>query len=189
MLLEVYITSEYNGFLLVGEASGAEEERQGIPFVGPSGKLLDEMLEEVGFTRSQCAITNIFMSERPPGNLISHFFVGIMEARKKGIFYCKDIARYNGKYLREEFRFELDRLGKEIEKLNPKAIVALGATAMWGLTGMNGITAYRGNILYSKRYDRDIIPTFHPAAVLRDRNNKRPLVVKDLLLAKQQFIN
>jgi len=184
-MLNLYKTNKYNNIMLYGEAAGAEEEKQGKPFVGPSGKLLDAMLEEAGLSREECIISNIFMSERPPNNWVNHFFVGIQEASKNNVDYCEDIPRYNGKYLRECFRFEMDRIRSEIEEHKPKVIVALGATAMWGIVGLNGITSRRGQQIYSRKYSVEIIPTFHPAAVLRDRKNKRDLVVEDFKLAKR----
>ena len=185
MLLQPqYPTKKYNEILFVGEASGAEEEKQGKPFVGASGKLLTEMMEEVGIDREASCITNVFMSTRPPGNDIFYFFVGIQQAKKEAIPYCKNVARYRGKYLREEFLFEFDRLETEIEELSPRVVVTLGATALWALVGTDKITAARGNIYDSRRFDVEVIPTFHPAAVLRDRK-KRIDVVKDFNLVNE----
>ena len=177
-------TNPFNGIMFVGEASGAEEEKQGTPFVGASGKLLTEMMGDAGIDRDASYITNAFMSTRPPGNDISFFFVGIQKAKKENIPYCTDISRYRGKYLREYYRFETERLRKEIEDLEPKIIVALGATALWATVGIDTITAARGNIYFSRRFDIDVLPTFHPAAVIRDRKNKKPLVIEDLMKAE-----
>src|SRR6266850_5640969 len=62
--------------MLVGEAPGAQEEAEGIPFVGESGKELNRMLQEAGITRSECFVTNV-CRVRPPGNDINHFIAKV----------------------------------------------------------------------------------------------------------------
>lgn len=185
MLLQPYHTPKYQGIMLVGEAAGAEEEKQGLPFVGASGKLLDEMLLEAGLERDMCVITNVFMIVRPPGNDINYFFVGIQKAEKDNILYEANIARYGGKYLRTEFGGELGRLGREIEEFNPKIIVPMGNTALWGILGIGGITTARGNEYWSRRYKRTVVPTWHPAAVIRNRTDKKPEAILDFQMVKE----
>jgi len=132
----------------VGEAPGADEDAQGIPFVGRSGKLLTKMIEAMGYGRDSVFIANINKC-RPPDNR---------------------------KPTPAEMEVCLPFLKRQIALLQPKVIVALGATAVEGLVGMPkgvGITKVRGQWL---KFDGiDLMPTFHPAYMLRNPNMKRPV--------------
>ena len=63
----------FNGLAIVGEAPGADEVKQGQPFVGRSGQLLNELLEEAGIARAHTLIANVFRYQ-PPANKVAHFF-------------------------------------------------------------------------------------------------------------------
>lgn len=157
---------------LVGEAPGEEEDRQGRPFCGPSGYLLDGILEEVGIARSECLVTNVFQ-ERPPANNVARFFLKTMRQSSA------PLARTAS--LQPERRGELERLHKEIEASGAKVIVPMGATALWALTGQIRITDFRG---FVQSYGESVlVPTYHPAAVLRQYSH-RHTVVADLRKAK-----
>lgn len=131
---------------IVGEAPGAEEEHQGVPFVGPSGRLLDEMLAAAGIARRECYITNV-VKERPPGNDF-------------GVFYERGVPTPELRRWREELRAELRAVG-------PNVIVALGNEALRALTGDDGrkIGEWRGSIIGTPL--GKVVPTYHPALVLR----------------------
>lgn len=134
--------------LFVGEAPGADEDAQGIPFVGRSGQLLTKMIEAMGYSRETVFIANINKC-RPPGNR---------------------------KPTPAEMKVCLPFLKRQIALLKPKVIVALGATAVEGLVGMPkgvGITKIRG--CWQKFDGIDLMPTFHPAYMLRNPNMKRPV--------------
>lgn len=131
--------------MLVGEGPGADEDLQGIPFVGRAGPLLDKILLACNFTREKHVyITNIVKC-RPPGN------------RNPEI---------------PEMAACLPYLEQQIELINPKIVVAMGATALKGLLGGNlKITRERGYWhLWMNRY---LMPTYHPAAMLRNPNLKK----------------
>lgn len=133
-------------YLIVGEAPGADEVRHRRPFCGVSGKFLDGALAVAKLTRRQFSITNACLV-RPPGNKIEEFF-------PKG----KPNA------LVEE---SVDCLRATIEEEKPEAILALGNTALWALTGHRQITKRRGS-LYEWKGGIPVLPTLHPAAVLRE---------------------
>src|SRR6201988_3107418 len=151
--------------MIVGEAPGADEKSQGIPFVGASGMELNRMLGEVGIGRNECFVTNVIRS-RPPNNDVSFFF-----AKAK-----KDITREHilikKRHCLPAVRDGLDLLRKELALVKPNIVIALGGTALWALTGREGPTKWRGSMLLSdvlsdgKQYR--VIPTIHPAAVLRE---------------------
>jgi len=130
--------------LFVGEGPGAEEDRQGLAFVGRAGKLLTQMIKAMGLTREEVFIGNIVKC-RPPGNRVPT--PDEMEA-------CMP-------YLREQ-----------IQILKPRVIVALGSTAVKGLLHCtSGITRLRGTWM---SFDGiDLMPTFHPAYLLRDPSKKK----------------
>ena len=175
--------------VIVGEAPGRDEVTAGIPFVGQAGKLLDEMLIAAGIDRSLCYVTNVFLL-RPPNNKVAHFFVTPSEALQSNTPYCSELPAYGSNlYLRKEFYPELERLTGEISLIKPKAVIALGATAMWAFTGIGtGITKERGSMYSSNLVPSMIVfPTLHPAYVLRNRDSIET-VVDDLKQVKQ-YIN
>jgi len=146
--------------VIVGEAPGAQEELQGAPFVGASGRLLTEMLHAAGIVRTDCYITNVSQI-RPPGNNINAFFLSKREAKANGV---EPIA---GKFPNDLLRAELQRLHWELATLEPKVIVALGNTALWALTGHDGVGSWRGSVIETPKLPCPVVPTYHPAGVLR----------------------
>lgn len=141
--------------MFVGEAPGAEEDRLGRPFVGPAGKLLDRLLAFAGFSRAEVYITNVVKC-RPPGNRLP---------RPQETAACRP-------YLLEQIRL-----------IRPRIIVCLGALAAQALVDPGArITRVRG-----RWFERDgvrVLPTFHPAAVLRDRTKLRPVALDFKNLAR-----
>lgn len=131
--------------MFVGEAPGQSEDDTGRPFVGRAGKLLDNMIASMGLKREDVYIANICKC-RPPGN---------RKPQQDEMDACKP--------------FLLDQL----RVIKPKVIVALGNTALGGLTGSDGgITKRCGNwetIGFWK-----IMPCYHPSALLRNPNWKDP---------------
>jgi DNA polymerase len=160
--------------MIVGEAPGYNEERLGRPFQGVSGQELNKMLGEAGISRSECFITNV-VRERPLGNDINHFIA----KAKKDVTAKHHLLR--GRYVLEPVRTGVELLRKEIEMVKPQVIVALGNTSLWALTGISGITKWRGSMLYSSDLGppTKVIPTYHPDAVLREWS-WRATTVQDL---------
>jgi uracil-DNA glycosylase len=137
----------------VGEAPGEEEDKLGQPFKGDAGKVLDWLLSQSRISRAECLIGNV-ARERPPGNKISLFF----EDSKLTIPKQKLINW-------------IAQLKAEIELHQPNVIVALGAIALWALTGEKRISEFRGTILPSTLVPGvKVLPTFHPSAVRRQWN-------------------
>ncbi|MFO1068435.1 MAG: uracil-DNA glycosylase [Geminicoccaceae bacterium] len=143
--------------MLIGEAPGSEEDRQGKPFVGPSGQLLDRMLATIGLDRTTVWITNVIFW-RPPGN---------RAPTGAEIAVCQPF------------------LERQIELLNPSMLVFVGGIAARALLGKDeGVTRLRGH-RYAYRADGSAasIPAlvmFHPAYLLRSPQNKR-FAWRDLL--------
>jgi len=130
--------------MFIGEAPGADEDAQGEPFVGRAGQLLAKIIEAMGYTRNEVYITNIIKC-RPPQNRTP---------------------------LPDEVANCLPYVLRQIELIQPKVIVALGATALRALLDVQlGITKMRGH-WYTFR-DIPIMPTFHPAYLLRNPAAKR----------------
>ncbi|MDR2766631.1 MAG: uracil-DNA glycosylase [Holosporaceae bacterium] len=132
--------------LLLGEAPGAEEDRQGIPFVGQSGQLLDKILAAVGLDRSRIYITNI-LPWRPPGNRTP---------------------------TNQEMELFRPYVIRHISLVNPKIVVCLGGTATKALLQTSqGIMQLRGRWTQMAELSAKILPTFHPAYLLRSPSQKR----------------
>ncbi len=136
--------------MLVGEAPGANEVKEGEPFVGRAGKKLNEILHKIGVSREDIYITNL-VKIRPPDN---------RDPKKAEIDAWKPL------------------LEEEIEDVDPEIIIPMGNFASRQLLGTRkGITSIHGRIF--SREGRKIMPTFHPAAVLYD-NSKEPVLEQDL---------
>lgn len=167
--------------MIVGEAPGENEEREGIPFVGYSGQGLNRMLQEAGISRAECFMTNV-IRVRPPNNDATLFFA----ERKKDI--TLQHIQLNGKYCLPVVLAGIETLKREIEMCKPNLIIALGNVAMWALTGCWGITNWRGSMLTCKLdlavdYQIKVVPTYHPALILRQWTWRR-ITIHDLKRAK-----
>ena len=150
--------------MIVGEAPGSEEDRVGLPFQGASGTELNRMLHDAGIMRSECFITNV-IRERPPNNDLNFL---IAKAKKDRTHVHRELL---GKWCLPPVHIGYALLLREIEMVKPKVIIALGGTALWALTGISGITKWRGSMLYGNLPSGakpKVIPTIHPAAVLRE---------------------
>lgn len=152
--------------VIVGEAWGEEEERHQAPFVGASGRLLRGLLKSSGFRPEDYHLTNVF-NLRPPQNNIE----ALCGPKPTGVSGWRALKA--GKFVREEYAGELERLQDEIAYHNPNLIIALGNTALWALCKKVGIKKFRGAptlthaTLKPGAAGIKIIPTWHPAAVLR----------------------
>lgn len=153
--------------VIVGEAPGFDEEMQGKPFVGASGKLLDTLLREAGIRRADCYVTNV-CKYRPPGNDIGEWLTDNKRTGKKNEWTC-----INGRYAHPLIEEGLSELYDEVAVRSPKIVVGLGNTALWAFTGEWGITDWRGSEIVIATEDAQtlwgtaFVPTLHPAGVLR----------------------
>lgn len=130
--------------MFVGEGPGRDEDLSGRPFVGRAGQLLDKIIGAMGFQRDQVFIANVVKC-RPPGNRTP--LPDEMSA-------CSPILR------------------RQIEAVNPKVIVVLGSTALKFFAGSNAsIMRMRGHFMNWE--ERVLMPTFHPAYILRNPRAKR----------------
>lgn len=168
--------------LIVGEAPGAQEIIHGKPFVGASGDFLNDALEEVGLSRSQCFITNL-ARERPKNNDIS---IWVAKSKKQEAEWIKDGSGHQllGKVVKLPVIEGWHLLQKELELVQPNVIIALGNLSMWALTSKWGIQTWRGSQLKSHS-GLKVIPTYHPAAILRQWS-WRPALIADLRRAARE---
>jgi uracil-DNA glycosylase len=147
--------SSTTGLVVVGEAPGSEEDRQGLPFVGPAGRLLDLLLLAVGFERDGVYICNVLKC-RPPGN---------RDPRPDEVAACSPY------------------LHAQLDAIAPRAVLAVGRFAGQMLTGSDGgmgqlrgrVHAYRGI---------PVVATYHPAYLLRTPSATRK-TWQDLQLLRQ----
>src|SRR5258706_11800463 len=146
--------------MLVGEAWGEDEDREGRPFVGRSGQELNRLLHEAQIMRSECFVSNV-VNYRPPNNDL-----GAWVAMKK-----KDITSVHVP-LRDKYVLPIviegyNQLMQEIASFQPNIIVAFGNTAMCSLTGRWRIKKWRVSHLSTDSGGK-VIPAYHPADILRD---------------------
>lgn len=129
--------------MFIGEGPGADEDMQGIPFVGKAGKLMNQAFEGIGINREEVYIANIVKC-RPPNNRVPE---------------------------KEEADACINYLRNQVILIKPRIIVLLGSTALKNILGDDkSITAARGNWIEMKGIY--YMPTWHPAALLRDENKK-----------------
>ena len=129
--------------MFIGEGPGADEDAQGIPFVGKAGKLMDMAFEGIGIKRDEVYIANIVKC-RPPQNRVPE---------------------------QDEAEGCLNYLRNQVILVKPKIIVLLGSTALKNILGKElSITACRGKWIEKKGIH--YMPTWHPAALLRDESKK-----------------
>lgn len=143
--------------MLIGEGPGEQEDLQGSPFVGAAGKLLDLLLDALMFTEKDYYIANIVKC-RPPANRVP----------------ADEEAEACLPFLRDQLRL-----------VNPKILVCLGATAARHIISRTArITEIRGKWIENKGCQ--IMPTFHPAALLRDAS-KKPLMFEDMKKVREML--
>ena len=129
--------------MMIGEGPGADEDMQGIPFVGKAGQLMNQAFKGLGINRDDIYIANIVKC-RPPQNRVPEV---------------------------DEATSCLNYLRNQVILVKPKIIVLLGSTALKNILGKEyGITSARGKWIEKK--DILYMPTWHPAALLRDENKK-----------------
>ncbi|MCF7900137.1 uracil-DNA glycosylase [Candidatus Babeliales bacterium] len=144
--------------LLIGEGPGKEEDEQGLPFVGRSGKLLTKILLSIGIQRQDVYISNIVKC-RPPSN---------RAPLQNEISICKKLL-----------------LEKQIEIIKPQVICTLGSVALNALLEQKTpLSTMRG--LFTIYQNIPVLPTYHPAYILRN-SKKAPLLIEDLQKAFQKI--
>ena len=134
--------------MIIGEAPGANEDKEGLPFVGRAGQLLDKMLSAIDLDRKKVYISNI-INFRPPEN------------RRPT---DEEIGRY------------LPFISKHIEIINPKILILLGSTAMNALIGKDEVISKMRGKWMEKKFGRcktSVIITFHPAFLMRQPAQKK----------------
>jgi DNA polymerase len=152
--------------LLVGEQPGDQEDKQGAPFVGPAGRILNEALESAGIDRDDAYVTNV----------VKHFkWIAVHRRRMHKKPNAREIAAC------------LPWLDKEIEVVKPRILVLLGATAAQALLGPAfRVTRDRGVIMPSRLApEGGALATVHPSSILRqptseDRHREMALLIDDL---------
>ena len=144
---------------IVGEALGADEELNGEYFCGKTGHMFDKLLKESGLIRDAIHVTNV-IKVRPPDNKV--FRLGELNLS------IQDFLPY---------------LKEELEIVNPRAVLALGATAMEALTGKDGITKWRGSVVQCTMIPTIpiVLITFHPSYIQRGQWHLYPYVRNDFI--------
>ncbi len=149
--------------MFIGEAPGRDEDRQGLPFVGRAGKLLDKMLAAIHLDRTNVYITNV-LNWRPPDN--------------------RDPSP-------EEAAMCLPFLRRHIELVNPEIMILLGAVSVRHVMGRSdGIMKTRGRWLEYNAQGRmvPVMPTLHPAYLLRQPPHKK-LAWRDLQAIEEKIVS
>jgi DNA polymerase len=151
--------------MFVGEAPGEDEDKQGEPCVGKAGQLLTKIIETMGFARGDVYIANVLKCrpDMPPG------------------------MPGNRKPKPEEMKVCLPYLREQIDIIQPRALVALGATAMEGLTGLtDSMSRLRGR--WHEFQNIPLMATYHPAYLLRNQAlSEKRKVWEDMLMVLERL--
>lgn len=149
--------------MLVGEQPGDKEDREGEPFVGPAGRLLDEALEAAGTSRSEVYLTNA----------VKHFR-----------FEDRGPRRIHKTPAVGHIRACLPWLTAELAAVEPRVVVALGGTAARAVLGRDvAVTALRGRLIEPPDAPLRTVVTAHPSSILRLRDAADRTVARDALVA------
>jgi uracil-DNA glycosylase family protein len=152
--------TSYAEVVFVGEQPGDQEDLQGRPFVGPAGKLLDKALEDAGIDRSQVYVTNV----------VKHFK---WQARGK--------RRIHQKPNWSEIAACRPWLEAELEVVEPRVLVCLGATAAQALLGRDfRVSRQRGELVESDLAE-NVLATVHPSSILRADEDTREAEYRELV--------
>jgi uracil-DNA glycosylase len=147
-------------WLVIGEAPGAEEDRQGEPFVGRAGQLLDAMLRSIGLSRATNVYIANVLKSRPPGN---------RDPKPEEVAAC------------------LPYLMRQITLLKPRLMLAVGRIAAQNLLGTDlSLARLRGKVHHFGELNTPLIVTYHPAYLLRSPGEKRK-AWEDLKFARRSF--
>lgn len=142
-------------FVLVGEAPGDAEARLKRPFVGYSGGVLDDLLDNADILRRHCYLTTV-IKEQPKNNNLS-LFIRFKEYKGQETVELSDKAK--------EY---IEQLKEELSKTTANIIIAVGDIALWALTGKTKVSRYRGSVLESNLLPgRKVLPILHPSITLR----------------------
>ncbi|MEW2257612.1 UdgX family uracil-DNA binding protein [Streptomyces sp. NPDC047869] len=151
--------------MLVGEQPGDQEDREGRPFVGPAGRLLDRALAEAGLDPADAYVTNA----------VKHFKFTRAEPRKRRIHKAPSLRETTACW---------PWLAAELALVRPELIVVLGATAGKALLGSSfRVGEVRGTVLEREIHGRSerLVPTVHPSSVLRARDEDREAAYEGLV--------
>lgn len=163
---------------IIGEAPGADEEAVGRPFIGKSGQELNGWMRVAGIDRHECLIDNV-LSFKPPGELSELWISGkelaaLDDGREAPASARLPVQR--GRYMPPELWSELARMEGGLRTYQPNVVVAVGALAVWALTGRQGVEQYCGHVLMG-HLGIKVVPVIHPAAILR-AYGKRGLCIR-----------
>lgn len=150
---------------IIGEYPSLIDESWGKPFSGPAGQELNGWLRAVGLSRAECLIDHV-LSRRPLGEL-KDSLVGVKELPTAGEAPLGALVPVQrGKYLPAELWPELVRLHTTLATYAPNVVVAMGALAVWALTGQIGVDQFCGHTMRSHAGYK-VVPVLHPSAVMR----------------------
>lgn len=171
--------------IIVGEAWGRTEAVERAPFVGASGKELTRILAEGGFDRRACLLTNVVPAQ-PRSNDMTTWLMKTSDAKRQGMMPQKGIYPRG-----DTIPHGVERLQHLIKTVNPRVVIALGNWPLWALTADDyrisdskgfkvptGIGSWRGSQLRTTTGHK-LVPTYHPAAILRQWS-WRQVAVHDL---------
>lgn len=154
---------------LIGEAPGEREVERGLPFCGPSGSVLDAMLRAAGIDRADCYVGNVYDTKLRDNKVSEHR--AALGAEAWELFHSRNA----------------ERLYADLSSLGCNVVVPLGATALLALAGTPSIAQFRGSVRMGlgQFAGFKLVPTFHPAMVLRQWSNYT-ICIGDLIRAAKQ---
>jgi uracil-DNA glycosylase len=165
---------DWNGLAIVGEAPGRMEIINGEPFTGPAGDALNDVLRRIGIVRENTLVINccahqpawsVDKNGKRRNNDISNFFTLDETVANRRL------PTYRGQWLHDSLSQDLRAAWLTLKSRKPRAIALMGATALWGIGGQEGIGKLRGQLLETEHWSSvTLVPTYHTAFALHKKS-------------------
>lgn len=165
----------WNGIAIIGEAPGRQEILNGAPFTGPAGEALERILDRLDIRRDETLILNCFRHQ-PAWSVDAR---GKRRNNDIGRFFTHDesignkhLPTYRGRWLHDDLSNDLRSTWRILKQRKPHTIILMGATALWGIAGQEGIRKLRGQPLACEHWpDTKVVATYHTAYGLHRKDD------------------
>lgn len=167
--------------LVVGEFLSTKDAEEGGPFTDGLGKMYRAMLRDSGIHPSECLFTNVILKTSPTNGL-----AGLCGNKDQGIPYIKSVMR--GKYLKAEYKSDLELLWRKVNEFKPNLVLACGDLALWALTSEANIETSRGRITHGHAAlpDQKVLPIYSARQMIIDYT-QRPIILADMQKARREM--
>lgn len=162
---------EFNNIAIIGEAPNESDIIENKPFSGKIGERLEDTLSSLNIDINACLLANIFQY-RPKDDRLNLFFASKARTKAEKLEVNTVLPMYLAGNCIVPFDEDIRNLWRLLKKYQPKTIIALGNTALWGLCWKSNLNKYAGQKLETQSCMATVIPTYHPHYLLRRKNKE-----------------